>query len=29
MEQYGFTVENVCRQAHHLLDQLKEKTSCA
>jgi transketolase len=28
MEQYGFTVENVCRQAHHVLDQLKEKASC-
>jgi len=29
MEHYGFTAENVCRQAHHLLDQRKEKTSCA
>jgi transketolase len=29
MQHYGFTVENVCRQAHHLLDQLKEKASCA
>jgi transketolase len=29
MEHYGFTVENVCRQAHHLLDQRKEKVSCA
>jgi transketolase len=29
MEHYGFTAENVCRQAHHLLDQLKEKASCA
>jgi len=29
MEHYGFTVENVCRQAHHVLDQLKEKASCA
>jgi transketolase len=28
MGHYGFTVENVCRQAHHLLDQLKEKASC-
>jgi transketolase len=29
MEHYGFTVENVCGQAHHVLDQLKEKASCA
>lgn len=29
MEHYGFTVENVCRQAHQVLDQLKEKASCA
>ena len=29
IEHYGFTVENVCRQAHHVLDQLKEKASCA
>ena len=29
MEHYGFTVENVCRQAHHVLDQLKKKASCA
>ena len=29
MEHYGFTVENVCRQAHHVLDTIKEKTSCA
>jgi transketolase len=29
MQHYGFTAENVCRQAHHLLDQLKEKASCA
>jgi transketolase len=29
MEHYGFTVENVCRQAHHVLDQLREKASCA
>jgi transketolase len=28
MQHYGFTVENVCRQAHHVLDQLKEKVSC-
>jgi len=28
MEHYGFTVENVCRQAHHVLDQLKEKAFC-
>jgi len=28
MQHYGFTVENVCRQAHHVLDQLKEKASC-
>jgi transketolase len=25
MEHYGFTAENVCRQAHHVLDQRKEK----
>ena len=24
MEHYGFTVENVCRQAHHVLDKNKE-----
>ncbi len=29
MEHYGFTVENICRQALHVLDQLKEKASCA
>jgi transketolase len=29
MEHYGFTAENVCRQAHHLLDQQKETPSCA
>jgi transketolase len=29
MEHYGFTVENVCRQAHHVLDTIKEKTPCA
>jgi len=28
MEHYGFTAENVCRQAHHLLDQRKEKAIC-
>jgi transketolase len=28
MEHYGFTVENVCRQAHHVLEQLREKPSC-
>jgi transketolase len=25
MEHYGFTVENVCKQAHIVLDRLKEK----
>ena len=29
MEHYGFTVENVCRQAHHLLDKPKGKAPCA
>jgi transketolase len=29
MEHYGFTVENVCRQAHHVLDKPKEKAPCA
>jgi transketolase len=29
MEHYGFTAENVCRQAHRVLDQLKEKAPCA
>jgi transketolase len=29
MEHYGFTTDNVCRQAHHLLDQRKEKAPCA
>jgi transketolase len=29
MEHYGFTVENVCRQAHYVLDKRKEKASCA
>jgi transketolase len=29
MEHYGFTVENVCSQAHHVLDQLKVKASYA
>jgi transketolase len=28
MEHYGFTVENVCKQAHHVLDQFKVKASC-
>jgi transketolase len=28
MQHYGFTVENVCKQAHALLDQHKEKGSC-
>jgi transketolase len=27
MQHYGFTTENVCRQAHHVLDRLKEKAS--
>jgi transketolase len=29
MEHYKFTVENVCRQAHHVLDEPKEKAPCA
>ena len=29
MEHYGFTAENVCRQAHRVLDLLKEKAPCA
>jgi transketolase len=29
MHHYGFTVENVCKQAHCVLDRLKEKASCA
>jgi len=29
MEHYGFTVENVCKQAHHVLEQIKEKATCA
>jgi transketolase len=29
MEHYGFTVENVCRQAHRVLDKPKEKVPCA
>jgi transketolase len=29
MQHYGFTVENVCKQAHAVLDRLKEKASCA
>jgi len=29
MEHYGFTAENVCRQAHRVLDKNKEETPCA
>jgi transketolase len=29
MKHYGFTVENVCRQAHRVLDKPKEKVPCA
>jgi hypothetical protein len=29
MEHYGFAAENICRQVHRVLDQLKEKASCA
>ena len=29
MEHYGFTVENICKQAHRVLEQPKEKASCA
>ena len=29
MEHYGFTVENVCKQAHRVLDKPKEKAPCA
>jgi transketolase len=29
MEHYGFTVENVCRQAHRVLDKHKEGAPCA
>ena len=29
MQHYGFTVENVCKQAHTVIDRLKEKASCA
>ena len=29
MEHYGFTMENVCKQAHHVLDKPKEKAPCA
>jgi transketolase len=29
MQHYGFTVEIVCKQAHAVLDRLKEKASCA
>jgi transketolase len=29
MQHYGFTVENVCKQAHCVLNRLGERTSCA
>jgi transketolase len=29
MEHYGFTVENICKQAHRVLDQHQEKRTCA
>jgi transketolase len=29
MQHYGFTVENVCKQAHRVLDRSKERASCA
>jgi transketolase len=29
MQHYGFTLENVCKQAHSLLRQVKEKPRCA
>ena len=29
MEHYGFTAENVCRQAHRVLDKNKEEAPCA
>jgi transketolase len=29
MRHYGFTVENVCRQAHRVLEKPKEKAPCA
>ena len=29
MEQYGFTAEKVCRQAHRVLDKNKEEAPCA
>ena len=29
MEHYGFTAENVCRQAHRVLDKKKEEAPCA
>jgi len=29
MERYGFTAENVCRQAHRVLDKNKEEAPCA
>jgi hypothetical protein len=28
MEHYGFTAENVCRQAHRVLDNNKEGAPC-
>ena len=28
MQHYGFTVENVCKQSHQLIQQVKEKSSC-
>jgi transketolase len=28
MEHYGFTVDNVCKQAHCVLDRIKEKAQC-
>ena len=28
LQHYGFTVENVCQQAHQVLDRLKEKAPC-
>jgi hypothetical protein len=29
MEHYGFTVENVCKQAHRALEKNKEEVPCA
>jgi hypothetical protein len=29
MEHYGFTAENICSQAHRVLDKNKEKAPCA